>query len=174
MFQSVEEAKYYASKCSKSGIIPAVDNGVFKSDSIVSSSLQLSIQQVADSLRAESASPSHGKQSEPMNQQTRDLLDPYLYPFIWERTNVIREDWSPPVTRQDCLSRIGEGREVKMPPEDDCRQDNPARYPNEMAWSRRFQWLCFDVCFDGEGAVRYVLCAATLLYDGHFVVVVDV
>ena len=45
-----------------------------------------------------------------------------------------------------------------MPSEDECVQDDPAKYPNDMAWSRRFQWLPFDVSFDQRdgGASRYV------------------
>lgn len=159
VLQSVEEAKYYSATSIKSGIIPAADNGVSKSDNLIPESLRTSIQQLADSLRADptSSSSSAERQQNSPNQQTRNLLDPYLYPFIWERTKVIRRDWNPPITREDSISRMGEGFEVKQPPEGDCRQDDPAKYPNEMAWSRRFQWLSFDVLFDREGGgVRYV------------------
>lgn len=47
---------------------------------------------------------------------------------------------------------------VKMPPEGERIQDTPWRYHNDKAWSRRFQWLPFDIDFDnrGEGPRRYV------------------
>ena len=38
-----------------------------------------------------------------------------------------------------------------MPSQEDCIQKDPSKYPNEMAWSHRFQYLPFDVKFDKRG-----------------------
>ena len=45
-----------------------------------------------------------------------------------------------------------------MPPKGDCVQEDKTRYPNDMAWSRHFQWLPLNVNFEsrGEGASRYM------------------
>lgn len=82
-----------------------------------------------------------------------DVVDPYLFPFAWARTRTLgRGD----LTLSECISRSGEGETVKMPSKEDCVQKDPAKYPSDMAWSRRFQYLPFDVKFDdrGEGGSR--------------------
>lgn len=38
-----------------------------------------------------------------------------------------------------------------MPSQGDCIEKDPAKYPSDMAWSRRFQYLPFDVKFDNKG-----------------------
>ena len=128
--------------------IPAVDGGVFKSDGCVNFALRHDLREAAATLRGERAWPRDQR------SQVTDLVDPFLFPFTFERSKVLR--WGT-VTRKDCISRCGEGEPVKMPPEHDCVRSDPVKYPNDMAWSRRFQWLPFDVKFElkGEGAARY-------------------
>lgn len=76
------------------------------------------------------------------------VVDPYLFPFAWERTRTLRQD---ELILSDCISRCGEGETAKMPSQEDCEQKDPAKYPNDMAWSCRFQFLPFDVKFDRRG-----------------------
>ncbi|KAL8799657.1 MAG: hypothetical protein Q9182_005727 [Xanthomendoza sp. 2 TL-2023] len=80
-----------------------------------------------------------------------DLVDPFQYPYTWERTRTLRQG---SVSRTDCILRCGDGGIAKMPPEEDCRQDEFGKYRNDMAWSRRHQWLPFDVRFDDDGRGR--------------------
>ena len=82
-----------------------------------------------------------------------DVVDPYHFPFVWARTRTLRQG---ELALSDCISRCGEGEEVKMPSPGECVQHDPAKYPNDMSWSRRFQFLPFDVKFDnkGEGGSR--------------------
>lgn len=84
------------------------------------------------------------------------MVDPSLFPFVFEKTKVLRYG---PMALSDCIMRCGEGEAVKMPPEGDTCQTDPIKYPNDMAWSRHFQWLPFDVKFEdsGQGASRCVL-----------------
>ena len=85
----------------------------------------------------------------------RDIVDPSLFPFVFEKTKVLRYGAT---ALSDCILRCGEGQAVPSPPEGDTRQSDPIKYPNDKAWSRRFQWLPFDVHFEhnGQGASRYV------------------
>ncbi len=53
----------------------------------------------------------------------------------------------------DCIPRCGEGQLAKMPPEDECKEPDHGRCHNDMAFSRRFQWLPFDVVFDDDGTL---------------------
>lgn len=77
-----------------------------------------------------------------------DVVDPHQFPFAWERTHTLRRGF---LTLSDCISRIGEGKLAKQPSEDDCKQTDPAKYPNDQAYSQRFQYLPFDVNFANRG-----------------------
>lgn len=77
-----------------------------------------------------------------------DVVDPYLFPFTWAQTRTLRDGG---VNLSDCISRCGEGDTVRMPSQEECVQRDPAKYPSNMAWSRQFQYLPFEVKFDDEG-----------------------
>ena len=80
-------------------------------------------------------------------------MDPHLFPFSWEKTRLLRDGR---VRLEDCVARCGEGDIAKTPPEEDCNEPDYVKYRNDMAFSRRFQWLPFDVNFDGQGTSRYL------------------
>ena len=147
--QCAEEVKYYVHDFVDSRIIPAIDGGVVKSDSIVDRSLQNELRMAASALRKDVA------ESRGISGVVKDIVDPSLFPFIFEKTKVLRYG---PTALSDAILRCGEGEAVKMPPEGDACQSDPVKYPNDMAWSRRFQWLPFDVKFadSGQGASRSV------------------
>ena len=150
--------RYYVRDHIKSHIIPAIDGGVFKSDTSVPTPTRTDLVHAIATLRAHK-----GSQIGRADDTVQDLVDPFSFPFMWERTRTLRQGW---VSRMDCISRCGEGESVKSPPEDDCRQDNFAKYRNDMAWSRRYQWLPFNVSFedDGRGPSRYVSHLSRSLY----------
>lgn len=139
--------KYYVDNFLRSGVTPAIDGGVIKSDCRISSILKNELQKIIAYLRSDAG----------MRLSTDDVVvdvvDPHLFPFAWERTRTLRQG---ELTLSDCISRCGEGETVKMPSQEDCVQKDPAKYPSDMAWSRRFQYLPFDVKFDnrGEGGSR--------------------
>ena len=85
-----------------------------------------------------------------------DVVDPYLFSFVFDKTRTLRQG---DCNLSDCTQRAGEGEWVKKPSEADCVQTDPAKYANEMAWSRNFQYLPFDVQFSnsGEGNCRSVM-----------------
>lgn len=148
--QCAEEVKYYVSDFAASRIIRAIDGGITKSDDCVDPLLQKELRKAASALRGKKAG------AESPTSQVKDVVDPSLFPFAFEKTKVLRYG---PTALSDCILRCGEGEAVKMPPEGDGRQSDPIKYPNDMAWSRRFQWLPFDVQFKdgGQGASRYIL-----------------
>ena len=148
--QCAEEVKYYVHDFIASQIVPAIDGGVLKSDSSVDRSLQDGLRIAAAALRKDYAGRNVQLGS------VRDIVDPSLFPFVYEKTKVLRYG---PTALCDCIKRCGEGQAVPNPPESDTCQSDPIKYPNDKAWSRRFQWLPFDVKFErnGQGASRYVL-----------------
>lgn len=147
--QCADEVKYYVHDFVASRIVPAIDGGILKSDSIIDQSLQDELRIAACALRKDLAK--RNEQSGPV----RDIVDPSLFPFVFEKTKVLRNG---PTALSDCIFRCGEGQAVRSPPEADACQSDPIKYPNDKAWSRRFQWLPFEVKLEhnGQGAPRYV------------------
>ena len=81
------------------------------------------------------------------------VVDPFLFAFSWERTRTLHYE---ALTLSDCVQRRREGKLARQPGKEECPENERPRYRNEQAWSRRFQFLSFDVKFDnkGEGGSR--------------------
>lgn len=139
--------KYYVGDFSRLGVVPAIDGGVIKSDHRIPLILNNELQKTITSLRR------HARALPNTGDVAVDVVDPYYFPFVWGRTRTLR---GGELTLSNCISRCGEGEEVKMPSPEECIQKDPAKYPSDMAWSCRFQFLPFDVQFDhkGEGGSR--------------------
>lgn len=140
----VDEVASYVHNFVQTRIIPAFEGGVVKSDDCVPTFTRHALLNAVAAIRTQNLSHSR-------DCQVRDIVDPYLFAYAWERTRTLRQG---SVLRTNCISRCGDGENVKMPPEEDCRQEEFPKYRNDMAWSRRFQWLPFDVCFEEDGTGR--------------------
>lgn len=140
---------YYVRDFIASRIIPAIDGGVSKSDDCVPTFTKHDLQQAANVFRKGTI------QSSPSHIHTHDIVDPYMFPFIFERTRITGRGVFP---MQECIALCGQGWSAKKPREGDTEQQALNLYHNEMTWSRCFQWLPFDVSFSarGEGSSRYV------------------
>ncbi|KAL8662433.1 MAG: hypothetical protein Q9202_004754 [Teloschistes flavicans] len=138
----IDEVAYYVQDWIRTRIIPAIDGGILKSDECVYPSTKTGLQCAIASLRSQCYS-----QESPVH----DLVDPFLFPYTWEKTQTLRRG---SVSRTECISRCGDGDVVRMPPEADCRQDEFSKYRNDIAYSRRYQWLPFDVTFQDDGRGR--------------------
>jgi hypothetical protein len=145
----IAEVTSYVDNFLRSGFIPAIDGGVVKSDCRISIILKAEVQKTLACLRRDACMQFS------TDDMIVDVVDPYLFPFAWERTKTLG---TGELVLSDCISRCGEGKTVKMPAEENCAQKDRAKYPSDMAWSRRFQYLPFDVKFDnrGEGGSRSV------------------
>ena len=142
--------KYNVQDFYTSCFVPAIDGGVLKSDDYVPLDVKHSL---SSSVRHIEQAAVHSS-NQPLFHPVMDIVDPFLFPLSFERTRMIREGTIAP---QDCISRCGQGGTVrKLPSEEDCIQKDRRKYPNDMAWSRRFQWLPFDIKFadQGKGASR--------------------
>ena len=133
-----------------SRIIPAIDGGVSKSDDCVHTHTKHGLQQATNRFRKGLV------RSSPSNTQTHDIVDPYMFPFVFGITKVTGRG---PFPMKDCIALCGQGWPARKPPEGDNEQKDRFLYPNDMTWSRCFQWLPFDVSFSakGEGPSRYAL-----------------
>ena len=105
------------------GLIPAIDGGAIKSDRRISSFLNNELQKTIASL------PRHTHVLTTNDNVAVDVVDPHYFPFVWGRTETLREGR---LTLSDCLSRCGEGEEVRMPSSDNCVPKDPAINPKDM------------------------------------------
>ena len=142
----VEEVKYYVPEYVHSTIIPTIDGGVIKSDILIPKSLHNEVNRAAANLRNTSV------QTSPTDQ-VLETVDPFLYPFSWERTRTLH--FEAPLSISDCIKRSGVGQLARQPDERDCPVKERSKYRNDMAFSRRFQFLPFEITFgdtrSGEG-----------------------
>ena len=143
----VEEVKYNVSGFLDSKAVPAIDGGVFKSDVAVPKSLSAEFRNTAASLQRAT------RHTNPVNKVSH-IVDPYSYPFSWEHTRTLH--FEEPLGLSDCISRTCEGQLARQPAESDCPDDARSRYKNDMAFSRRFQYLPFEITFGdrGEGGAK--------------------
>lgn len=135
--------QYFFGDFNRTGIIPAIDGGVVKSDDCIDVSMRLDLKRAASALRLDS------KNNTRLQEPIVDLVNPHLFPYAFEKTRTLRNP--PYLLPEDCISRTGDGEAVKMPREEDTKQERRGRYPNDMAWSRRFQWLPFDITWKNRG-----------------------
>lgn len=143
----VEEVKYYVYEYVQSKVVPAIDGGVIKSDMVIPKSLQDEFLKATASLRRASRQISRA-------DEVSDVVSPFLYPFNWEHTRTLH--FETPLKLSDCIRRSGEGQLARQPAESDCPVEERSKYRNDMAFSRRFQYLPFEVAFGdrGEGGAR--------------------
>ena len=106
-------------------------------------SVKSNLKRVASALRRDTAIKAR------LQEPIVDLVDPHLFPYAFGKTKTLRN--SACIAPKDCISRTGEGEAVKMPQEGDTKQEERGKYPNDMAWSRRFQWLPFDITWGNRG-----------------------
>jgi len=133
-------------------MVPAVDGGVVKSDNRVSGIFLHDVQRTSAALRRDLS-----QKSSTGHAVISNVVDPFLSPFSWDAAKFIL--FGPAMTLSDCLQRYGDGGSIRLrqPKDEQCREDSFVRYRNDQAWSKRFQWLPFEVEFDdrGEGGPRY-------------------
>ena len=113
-----------------------VERGISKSDLFVSEEVDRDICQVVS--RSVNHSPSF------IDVQT-NAIDPSHFPFAFRRTRVLKDG---DVGREDCIELCGKGEIVAKPPDGDAALRGKGCYANDKAWSTRYPWLPFDVCWE--------------------------
>jgi len=140
--QCVQEAQERAIHVQESGFIPALDHGVYKSDTRISSALKTSLG--ASIGRLEQGNEDHSTTwSETVESS---VVDPGLYPFCFGRT---RYRVSAMSKIEDSIRLCGKGRSRSLlQPEESGALRGKDCYVIDNAWSTRYQWLPCDIKFD--------------------------
>ncbi|KAL9062283.1 MAG: hypothetical protein Q9161_009825 [Pseudevernia consocians] len=126
-----------------------MDGGVIKSDDIVEVPLKDDIIREAVGVRKNMIKTADRE------YPVVHVVDPHLYPFAFAKTRTLHFNT---LATRNCVLRSGEGEPVKKPSSEECVQKEHNKYPNNVAWSNRYQWLPFDAVFEdrGAGASRYI------------------
>ncbi|KAF3480408.1 uncharacterized protein GIQ15_05755 [Arthroderma uncinatum] len=143
----IAELQYRSKHFKETGMVPAYDGGVIKSDSAIPESLKESLRAAVS--RLENV-PDHQKDYHPhSNNQVLDLVHPSLFPLVYGTTKIIKDGI---LGIDDGISKSGTGEVLPIPSDGETviKGTNLFSYPgNTMGrpYSKKFQWLPCDVAF---------------------------
>lgn len=137
----VAEVRVYAQISGPTGVIPAIDGRIIKSDSSVEACVNEELQHATNELR----SPTNYRDTSTESGPLIDIIDPYLFSYAWDVTRTLRLG---SIQLSNCITRCCEGTSVEATHATECDLTRFDEYRDEMAWSTRFQWLPFNVAFD--------------------------
>ncbi|KAJ5119067.1 hypothetical protein N7448_010775 [Penicillium atrosanguineum] len=154
----IKELQWKAGILEKSGFVEVFDDGVLKSDSVISSDLKASLKEAVAPL---GNVPEDAKDYHPhSDNKVVDLVHPSLFPVIYNRTHVLRDRI---IGLDDCLDSIGDGELLPSPSREESiiwpdehspfsLQTHGHSHPPEL--STKFQWLPCDVKIAKDGGCR--------------------
>ncbi|RMJ25587.1 hypothetical protein PHISP_03556 [Aspergillus sp. HF37] len=149
----IKELQFKADVFQKTGQITAFDPGVVKSDTIIPSELQQSLQ---EAVRPLENVPEYQKDYHPgSDNKVVDLVHPSLFPVIYDRSCIITDKT---IGLDDCLDDAGQAKLLSTTPEHQSTHlgdsdVTPRRwlYDAFSPYSRKFQWMPCDIEFaDGD------------------------
>lgn len=140
--QCVQEAQETAVQFQESRIIPALDHGVYKSDSIIASALKTSLRASIERLER----GNKGDSTKWSKAVDSSLVDPSLYPFYFGRT-IYRVSAMSKI--EDSIKLCGKGRSRRLLQQGESGSPRgKCCYAIDNAWSTRYEWLPCDIEFD--------------------------
>ncbi|KUJ09394.1 uncharacterized protein LY89DRAFT_628514 [Mollisia scopiformis] len=154
----VQELRSKAQYYKESALIPTLDAcaTVVKSDTLISSDMQVELRNAFDKLKADqSASPDWHPNSSEMVQ---DLLHPSMYPLVYGRSRVLKEEV---VGVNDAIEKwAGKGEVIdkddsELGTNDRYSSGIGGSYPPRNFWSNTYQWLPSNVAFQKDGSVKF-------------------
>ncbi|KAF2734477.1 hypothetical protein EJ04DRAFT_466559 [Polyplosphaeria fusca] len=147
------KGKYYK----ESKIVPTLDAcaSVAKSDELVSADLHQALLTAFDKLKAhQSSAPDWHPNS---NKQVQDLVHPSMYPLVYGRSRVLKEEV---VGVAEAIKKwAGKGDVIpkdkgNLEAERGRRYNVGSEYVPPEYWSDTFQWLPANVEFQDDGSIR--------------------
>ncbi|CAI6334731.1 unnamed protein product [Periconia digitata] len=143
----IKELQNKANHFKKTGIIPTLDasSSIAKSDVLVSfqlrESLRVAFQEIKDDRAERRDWYPH------MNEIVQNLVDPSMYPLVYGRSRVVKEEL---VGVGDAIGRwAGKGFLLEK-----SRSRFETSIPEDL-WSDTYQWLPANVAFQKDGTVRF-------------------
>lgn len=155
----IEELQSKARYFEKTGIIPTLDASasIVKSDCLVSADLHSALRRAFDKLKADQeSSPDWHPGS---NSMVQDLVHPSMYPLVYGRSRVFREECVGLTNAIEQWAGKGDIIPKEKQEPDDGRGgyrygvwsgDIPPNY-----WSDTYQWLPANASFQDDGSVKF-------------------
>ena len=152
----IKEMHWKADVLQRQGLVTVFDIGVVRSDTAVSAAVQQALRQAVTPLEN---IPAAQKDYHPgSDQQVLDLVHPSLFPVVYGRTRILPDRV---ITRDDCLSSIGDGVPLAVPADDEASliagysgRWRPWQMQGMRPYSQRFQWLPCEVQLGEAGGCR--------------------
>ncbi|DAA78838.1 TPA_exp: Uncharacterized protein A8136_2623 [Trichophyton benhamiae CBS 112371] len=144
----IAELQYKSEAFKTDAIISALTSGVFKSDSLIPTSLKESLK--AAVARLEQV-PEAQKDYHPHSKnQVLDLVHPSLFPLVYGRTRIVKDGI---LNIQDGIAKSGTGEVIPIPNKSETEVPSDGLGPPHISqrmkhpFSDKFQWLPCDVAF---------------------------
>ncbi|KAI5459022.1 hypothetical protein BGZ63DRAFT_270168 [Mariannaea sp. PMI_226] len=160
----IKELRAKAEFFKASGLIPTLDSSasVVKSDSFVDASLHEALQKAFVKLKEEQrTNPDWHPRT---NEQVQDLVHPSMYPLVYGRSRVFKDEVVGVDDAIDKWAGKGEiipmqGPEVEEPPSGYRRFGGNVTIGSSDVdpafWSNKYQWLPSNVKFQDDGSVKF-------------------
>ena len=139
-----------------SGLVPTLDAcaSVVKSDTLVGPDLKNALRRAfSDLIEDHKRNPDWHPRS---NDMVQNLIHPSLYPLVYGRTRVLRDEV---VGVDDAISKwAGKGDVIAKPTSGEPDGSNSPQgggYVPKSRWSTNYQWLPSNVEFVPEGGVKF-------------------
>ena len=125
-------------------IVPALDYGVYKSDTLVPDELRISVHVMLERIKRND----HCLSSNKSDTFAKHIIDPSVCPMQFGRTKYLSSAMTKP---EDYLGLCGRGKSMtQLLPGEDGTLRGDFCYNTSTGWSTRYQWLPCDVCFDKD------------------------
>ncbi|KAM0360472.1 hypothetical protein ACHAP4_002551 [Fusarium culmorum] len=154
----IQELRAKAKFFEKTGLVPTLDASasVVKADGYIDDSLRQSLQAAFTKLKLEQKNDPDWHPNS--NEMVQNLVHPSLYPLVYGRSRVFRQEV---VGVEDAIDRWSGKGEVILKPNTSYTSQNPflarmggAQVDNSN-WSDTYQWLPSNVSFQDDGSVKF-------------------
>ena len=125
-------------------IVPALDHGVYKSDTLIPDELSISVHDMLERIERND----HYLRSNRSHTFAKYIIDPSVCPMHFGRTKYLSSAMTKP---ENYLGLCARGRSLsQLLSGEDGTLRGDFCYDTSTAWSTRYQWLPCDVCFDKD------------------------
>jgi hypothetical protein len=154
----IQELRSKAEYFKKTAIIPTMEAcaSIAKSDTLVPQGLHGALRSAFDTLKADQQSSPHWHPNS--NEMVQYLVDPYMYPLVYGRSRVFKEEC---VGVKDAITTWA-GKGSVIPEEENTFNAEENQWSHSIEngtippeyWSRTYQWLPANVAFQPNGGVK--------------------
>ena len=145
------ELQHEALEFRKHGAICALEEGIYKSDSVIPADLKEDLRRACAPL--EDVYPCYQDWHPGSNGKVLDLVHPSLFPLVYGRSKILPNS---DISVEDCMRSAGKGVVVPLPSKYPVADLDPHGNIVYSFYSKKYQWLPCNVSFgDDTEQVRF-------------------